>query len=351
MDGDRAGRGTLELRRGEPRAAAQGRGNARPARARLAGRGRYRRAGSRRPRRDGRRRGGVRRRGRSAAVRSNPAEALAALADFVEHRLAIVRPVRGRDHARRPLDGSLVALRAAEPRSVGSDGGRPGGRGQRTTTGARRLAAVEGFIRQVIGWRDYVWHLYWYLGEDYRTNNELNQRRLDPGLVRRSGPGRHGGGLRRSALASVRDAGWAHHIPRLMVLGNYALQHGWRPQQLTDWFHRSLRGRLRLGDGAERRRDEPARGDGGVLATKPYVSGGAYVDKMSDHCHEARRFDPKKRVGGGRVPVHRRRPRRFLHEHRERFEANPRMTQALSGLDRLQRPRRAARRRSTSGLG
>jgi deoxyribodipyrimidine photolyase-related protein len=73
--------------------------------------------------------------------------------------------------------------------------------------------------------------------------------------------------------------------------------------------------------------------DGGVLATKPYVSGGAYIDRMSDHCKDCR-FDPKKRVGEDACPFTGG-YWRFLHRHRERFERNPRMSRAVKGLDRL----------------
>jgi len=258
-------------------------------------------------------------------------EALAALADFVENRLAsfgryedaIMRGDRWMAHSllSAPLNLGLLdpmeVVRAAE--AAHHDG-------------RASLAAVEGFVRQVIGWRDYIWHLYWYLGEDYRTNNELNQRGSIPDWFAALDPDGTDAACVRSALASVRDSGWAHHIPRLMVLGNYALQQGWRPQQVTDWFHRSFV------DGYDWVMVPNVVGmsqhaDAGVLATKPYVSGGAYIDKMSDHCHDCR-FDPKKRVGPDGCPFTGG-YWRFLHRHREEFAANPRMGQMVRGLDRL----------------
>ena len=92
--------------------------------------------------------------------------------------------------------------------------------------GTAPLAAVEGFVRQVIGWRDYIWHLYWYLGEDYRAHNQLDQRRSIDDWFAALDPAGTDAACVRSALTSVRETGWTHHIPRLMVLGNYALQHG-----------------------------------------------------------------------------------------------------------------------------
>ena len=121
------------------------------------------------------------------------------------------------------------------------------------------LASVEGFIRQVVGWRDYVWHLYWHLGQDYRRRNELGARGALPAWFADLDADAVDARCLRHALTSVRETGWAHHIPRLMVLGNYALQRGWDPPQRDRLVPPRLRRRLRLGDGAQRRRDVPAR--------------------------------------------------------------------------------------------
>ena len=84
------------------------------------------------------------------------------------------------------------------------------------------VASVEGFIRQIIGWRDYVWHLYWHFGQDYRHHNRLRARRTAAGLL----PGLDADAVQArclsDGLAQVREHGYAHHIIRLMVLGNYA---------------------------------------------------------------------------------------------------------------------------------
>jgi deoxyribodipyrimidine photolyase-related protein len=258
-------------------------------------------------------------------------EALAVLQDFLDHRLAdfgryedaILTNDRWMAHSMlsAPLNLGLLdpveVVRAAE--RAYEDGKAP-------------LAAVEGFVRQVIGWRDYIWHLYWYLGEDYRRSNKLQHRRKLPDWFAELDPDGTDAACLQSALTSVREVGWAHHIPRLMVLGNYALQQGWRPQDLTDWYHRAFV------DGYDWVMVPNVVGmsqhaDDGVLATKPYVSGGAYINKMSDHCGGCR-FDPKKRVGEDACPFTGG-YWRFLHRHRQRFEANPRMVRAVKGLDRL----------------
>jgi len=196
-----------------------------------------------------------------------------------------------------------------------------------------RLASVEGFVRQVLGWREYVWHLYWHLGEDYRTANKLNQRRSLPDWFADLDADAADAACLSHTLADLRAHGWVHHIPRLMILGSYALQRGWKPTEVTDWFHRAFV------DGYDWVMVPNVIGmsqhaDGGVLATKPYTSGGAYLDKMTDYCGGCR-FDPRKRVGEDACPFTAG-YWWFLDRQRERLGGNHRMRQALAGLDRLQ---------------
>ena len=117
-----------------------------------------------------------------------------------------------------------------------------------------------------------------------------------------------------------------------MVLGNYAMQRGWSPQQLTDWFHRSFV------DGYDWVMVPNVVGmsqhaDGGVLATKPYVGGGNYINTMSDHCHDCV-YDPKVRVGANACPFTAG-YWMFLHRNRDRLAGNHRLTRSFTSLDRL----------------
>ena len=112
-----------------------------------------------------------------------------------------------------------------------------------------------------------------------------------------------------------------------MILGNYGMQHGWQPEAFTDWFHRSFV------DGYDWVMVPNVVGmsqhaDGGVLATKPYAAGGNYINKMTDYCGDCR-FDPKVRVGPDACPFTAG-YWRFLHRHRERFAANPRMSRRFA---------------------
>ncbi|WP_433301863.1 cryptochrome/photolyase family protein [Actinoplanes sp. CA-030573] len=194
------------------------------------------------------------------------------------------------------------------------------------------LPSVEGFVRQVMGWRDYIWHLYWYFEPSYRRDNELHARSELPAWFARLDAGAVEARCLSDVLAGVRDRGWVHHIPRLMVLGNYALQRGWRPAAVADWFHRCFV------DGYEWVMTANVIGmsqyaDGGRMSTKPYAAGGAYVNRMSDYCRGCR-YDPKARLGDDACP-YTAGYWSFLARNEQRLAGNHRMRQAVRGLARL----------------
>ncbi|MGY3517614.1 cryptochrome/photolyase family protein [Micromonospora sp. PTRAS2] len=194
------------------------------------------------------------------------------------------------------------------------------------------LASVEGFVRQVLGWRDFVWHLYWHFDAGWRRSNALAARRPVPGWFQELDADAVQAHCLSDVLAGVRDHGWVHHIPRLMVLGNYALQRGWRPAELVEWFH------TRFVDGYEWVMTANVVGmsqyaDLGRMTTKPYVSGGAYVNRMSDYCGGCR-YDPRKRLGADACP-YTAGYWAFLDRNRDRIPANARMARTMKQLDRL----------------
>jgi deoxyribodipyrimidine photolyase-related protein len=194
------------------------------------------------------------------------------------------------------------------------------------------IASAEGFIRQVIGWRDYVWHLYWHQPADYRHRNALGAHNPLPDWFAQLDADAVDARCLSDTLRQVGENAWVHHIPRLMILGNYAMQQGWDPQQLTDWFHRAFI------DGFDWVMVANVVGmsqyaDGGIMATKPYVAGGAYINRMSDYCAPCR-YNPRNRVGDDACPFTTG-YWAFLHRHRDRFAASPRMAQSVRGLDRL----------------
>ena len=192
------------------------------------------------------------------------------------------------------------------------------------------IASCEGFIRQVIGWREYINGMYWYLGEDYREHNGLNANRKllplfhDPEKTKMN--------CVKTVVTDVQNYGWTHHIPRLMVLSNLALITGTSPQEFLDWMREvfidaadwvMVPNVIGMGTHA----------DGGILMTKPYASGGAYISKMGQFCKGCA-YDPKKRTGDDACPFTTL-YWDFLDRNLDALKNNHRMFQQVNGLKRL----------------
>jgi deoxyribodipyrimidine photolyase-related protein len=265
---------------------------------------------------------------RFAATRT---EALSALEVFVEGRLAHFGPIEDAMLAGEPwMSHSMLSapmnLGLLDPHEV-VDAAEAAYR-----DGRAPLNSVEGFVRQVMGWRDYIWHLYWHLGEDYRTSNALDAHHPMPDWLADLDAEATEAACLRGILTDLRRDGWLHHIPRLMVLGNWMLAHGIDPAAATDWFHRCFV------DGYDWVMVPNVVGmsqhaDHGVLATKPYAAGGAYINRMSDYCGGCR-FDPRVRVGPKACPFTAS-YWTFIDAHADDFRANHRMARAVGGLSRL----------------
>ncbi len=258
-------------------------------------------------------------------------EARAALRRFVARRLPTFGPFEDAMLAGDPvLSHSLLSsslnlglLDPAECVAAAERAGRAGDAPPRS---------VEGFVRQIAGWREYVWQLYWYFGEEYRSSNALDARTPLPRWFLDLDADAVTARCLSTVLRQVRDTGWTHHIPRLMVLGSHALQQGWDPAALTDWFHRSFT------DGYDWVMLANVVGmsqyaDGGRMTTKPYTSGGAYIHRMSDLCGGCA-YRPGDRTGDRACP-YTAGYWSFLDRHRDRLAANPRTARAVRGLDRL----------------
>ena len=195
--------------------------------------------------------------------------------------------------------------------------------------GAVDIASAEGLLRQVIGWREFVWCVYWHEGPAYLDLDELDAARpLPPAFTGAPTAMR----CLSHVLGDVDAYGWTHHIPRLMVLGNLALLAGVQPRALMDWMWE------RFVDGAEWVMAPNVIGmalyaDGGVMATKPYAAGGAYIDSMSDFCGKCT-FDRKRRTGDNACPFTTL-YWDFLDRHGERFARNPRMARQVASARKL----------------
>ena len=197
-------------------------------------------------------------------------------------------------------------------------------------SGSARIESVEAFVRQVIGWREYINGMYWFLGEDYRERNHLNaQRKLLPVFTNSNATHMN---CVKQVVAGVEQRAWVHHIPRLMILSNLALITGTNPQQFLDWM------REQFIDAAEWVMVPNIIGmgvhaDGGQLMTKPYAAGGAYISRMTEYCKGCE-YDPKKRTGDDACPFTTL-YWDFLDRHSDEFVKNHRMSQQVHGLKRL----------------
>jgi deoxyribodipyrimidine photolyase-related protein len=208
--------------------------------------------------------------------------------------------------------------------------------------GEAPLNAVEGFIRQIIGWREYVRGYYWLEMPDVATANALEATRPLPEFY---WTGATDMLCMAEAVRNTRDHGYAHHIQRLMVLGNFAMLAGVRPQEVADWF-------LVVYADAYEWVELPnvigmsQHADGGRMATKPYAGGGAYINRMSDHCGRCR-YDVKQKTGPDACPFNAL-YWDFLARHERRFRRNRRMSNMYGTWDKMQPEARAAYRDSAA---
>ncbi|QYE36056.1 cryptochrome/photolyase family protein [Polymorphobacter sp. PAMC 29334] len=206
------------------------------------------------------------------------------------------------------------------------------------------LNAVEGFVRQVIGWREYVRGIYWHAGPEYKDSNALGATRDLPEFYWTGDTD-----LRciAQSVAQVRAHAYNHHIQRLMVLGNFAMLIGVEPAQIEDWFL------VVYADAYEWVELPNVHGmsqfaDGGLLGSKPYAGGGAYIDRMSDHCGRCR-YDVKQKTGPDACPFNAL-YWDFLARHRELLKGNSRLWRMYDGWDRLGPERQAATRASAAAF-
>jgi len=197
--------------------------------------------------------------------------------------------------------------------------------------GGAPLAAVEGFIRQIVGWREYVRGVYWARMPGYDRSNVFGHARDLPDWF---WTGRTGMACMAHAIGQSLQEAHAHHIQRLMVIGNFALLAGLDPWKVHQWYLGvyidafewvELPNTVGMSQFA----------DGGLLATKPYVSGGAYIQRMGDYCARCP-YSPKLRTGPRACPYSTL-YWDFLDRHRPLLGANPRLAMAYRQWDRMDR--------------
>jgi deoxyribodipyrimidine photolyase-related protein len=191
------------------------------------------------------------------------------------------------------------------------------------------LNAAEGFIRQIIGWREFVRGIYWLKMPSYVDENFFGNTRALPDFY---WTGETDMACLRAAITQTREEAYAHHIQRLMVTGNFALLAGVDPKEVHEWY-------LAVYADAYEWVELPNTlgmsqfGDGGVLGSKPYASSGNYINKMSDHCKSCT-YNVSQKTGDGACPFN---PLywHFLHRNRDKLAGNPRMAQMYRTWDRM----------------
>jgi deoxyribodipyrimidine photolyase-related protein len=196
--------------------------------------------------------------------------------------------------------------------------------------GKVQIESAEAFIRQIIGWREYVNGMYWFLGPEFKDNNQLGaNRKLLPLFT---DPSKTKMNCIKSTVQDIEERAWVHHIPRLMLLSNLALITGTNPQEFLEWMRRVFIDATDwvmvpnvIGMGLH--------ADGGLMMTKPYAAGGAYISRMSNYCKGCS-YNPKLRIGDDACPFTTL-YWDFLERHKESFAKNHRMSQQIFGLKRL----------------
>ncbi len=258
-------------------------------------------------------------------------DALLALADFVDHRLARFGEVQDAMWSGEPWPAALLFhsrlsvalnLKLLDPREVID------AVVEAHVAGRAPIGSVEGFVRQVLGWREYVRGLYWQRMPEFVDANALDAQLPLPELY---WTGETEFACLRETVGETLRHGYAHHIQRLMVTGLFGLLLGVSPRAMHEWYLAvyvdavewvELPNTIGMSQYA----------DGGVLGSKPYVASGAYIDRMSDYCSGCPRR-PDRATGDDACPFTTL-YWDFLDRHRSRFAEHPRMTLQVRNLDR-----------------
>jgi deoxyribodipyrimidine photolyase-related protein len=191
------------------------------------------------------------------------------------------------------------------------------------------LQSVEGFVRQILGWREFIRGVYWREGRGYGERNALEQHGTLPSFY---WTGETDMACMRDSIGQVLDHGYGHHIQRLMVTGNFALIAGVHPRAISDWYLGmyvdavdwvTLPNTLGMTMYA----------DGGVVGSKPYAASGKYIQRMSNYCAHCP-YDVRQRTGPRACPFNTF-YWEFLLRNRTRLGKNPRMAMIVKNVDRL----------------
>jgi len=261
-----------------------------------------------------------------------------ALADFVAHRLTNFGPYQdamwiGEPYLYHSRLSATMNLKLLDPRKAIDAAERA------YEEGTAPINSVEGFVRQILGWREYVRGIYWHYMPDYAELNALGADAPLPGFYWTAETDMS---CLHECIRQTLDYGYAHHIQRLMVTGLFALLLGVDPIDVHEWYLAvyvdavewvELPNTLGMSQFA----------DGGIMATKPYCASGNYTKRMSNYCGHCR-YEPKERFSQDACPFTTL-YWDFLMRHESRLSENPRMGLQLHNLGRIQGDEREAIRR------
>jgi deoxyribodipyrimidine photolyase-related protein len=270
-------------------------------------------------------------------------QALARLAQFVDHHLAAFGPYQDamwddQPHLHHSLLSAALNLKLLHPREV-IDAAVAAWR-----DGRAPLASVEGFVRQILGWREYVRGVYWSEMPDYLALNSLGAERALPAFY---WTGDTEMACLRSVIGQTLRLGYAHHIQRLMVTGLFALLLGVRPQEVHAWYLAVYVDAVEWVE-APNTLGMSQYADGGLLGSKPYAASGRYIQRMGNYCGGCR-FDPGQATGEDACPFTTL-YWDFLLRHEQRFARHPRAAMQWRSLGRLDADQRNAIRRQADHL-
>ena len=206
------------------------------------------------------------------------------------------------------------------------------------------LFRSEGFLRQILGWREFTRGVYWTMMPGYAERNALEAEHDVPPFF---WTGETEMACLRDGLGQLLREGYAHHIQRLMVMGLFLMLWGARPLRAHEW-HMELYLDAIDWVSAPNMIGMSQHADGGVMGTKPYCASGAYIDRMSDACRGCR-YDPKAATGPKACPFTTL-YWDFLDRHAERFRPNMRMKMQVRNLDRKSDDERREIRKAAEGL-
>jgi deoxyribodipyrimidine photolyase-related protein len=205
--------------------------------------------------------------------------------------------------------------------------------------GRAPLNAAEGFIRQILGWREFVRGVYWRFMPGYVERNALEATEPLPWLY---WSGETAMACMREALAHTHDHAYSHHIQRLMITGNFALLAGLEPKAVHEWYLAVYADAYEWVE-APNTLGMALHADGGLVASKPYAASGAYIRRMSNFCQGCA-YDPTVSVGERACPFNAL-YWDFMARHRDRFSRNARMPYVYATWDKMGEDRQAALRR------